>query len=462
MDIMANTGEIFARFFAYILFLEDGKDSGGPQRSYEQIRSDIAALLEQQKAAALRQGMPEQDYQNACFAAIAWADETLLKRPTWEHHNRWKAAPLQLEYFQTRNAGEEVFERLERLPPEQKDVREIYYLALGLGFTGRYFLGLEDELKLTQIRTEQAKHLPLLAENLTDIDKLTPQPYDVIPPDGKPIGRPATHLLAKIGILVLVVVPLLLLLAYKLWESPAPVPQLPLPAPTPLLTEADIRQAIGDQACARVDIALQGNVVTLGGRVADDAQRLGIRDAVQRLPGVGRVTETFQLLPPPFCQVLDVLEPLRQRGEAEGVTLQMALNQPGTLPVYVAGDNLIIDITTPASFDSYIYVDFYTTEGDVGHLLPNPVETRHHFTPGSTYTVGKPGDPQRLEWKIQPPFGLELVAVMASKTPLFPATRYDPERIEAYLTALRQALANQSTTAEVATTFQFITTRERR
>ena len=165
--------------------------------------------------------MLDRDYQDACFAVIAWADETILKHSTWKHHAEWNALPLQLEYFQTRNAGEEFFERLERLRPEQKAIREVYYLCLGLGFSGRYFLGLEDELKLNQIRHEQARHLSLPVEDIQEIGKLTPQPYEVRVPTSGQIKPPWTDLLLKAGLPLLILVPIVLALVYWFWLAPS-------------------------------------------------------------------------------------------------------------------------------------------------------------------------------------------------------------------------------------------------
>jgi outer membrane protein OmpA-like peptidoglycan-associated protein len=44
-------------------------------------------------------------------------------------------------YYGTLNAGEEFFRRLENLPPDAREVREIYYLCLSLGFQGTYAFG---------------------------------------------------------------------------------------------------------------------------------------------------------------------------------------------------------------------------------------------------------------------------------------------------------------------------------
>lgn len=194
---MANGRELFSELIGYVLLFDQANQQGQFQPSYEQTRRDIEALLEQEKATVKREGMLDRDYQDASFAVIAWADETILKHSTWKYHAEWSALPLQLEYFQTRNAGEEFFDRLERLRPEQNAIRDVYYVCLGLGFSGRYFLGLEDELKLNQIRHEQARHLSLPVEDIEEIGKLTPQPYEVRVPVGGQINQPWTDLLLK-------------------------------------------------------------------------------------------------------------------------------------------------------------------------------------------------------------------------------------------------------------------------
>jgi Type VI secretion system protein DotU len=103
---MAQVRELFSDLFAYVLLFEQTHLQGEFQSSYEQVRHEIAALLEQQKAAAKRQGMLEQDYHDACFAVVAWADETILKHSTWKHHNQWNTFPLQLEYWVLRVFGD--------------------------------------------------------------------------------------------------------------------------------------------------------------------------------------------------------------------------------------------------------------------------------------------------------------------------------------------------------------------
>jgi type IV/VI secretion system ImpK/VasF family protein len=528
---MVHVGDLFSKLFTYVLLFEQSTVSGQVQLSYEQVRGDIVRLIEQQKAIAKRQGMLDQEYQDAAFAAVAWVDETILKLTAWEHVNRWKASPLQLELYQTRNAGEEFFERLARLRPEQQEIREVYFVALGLGFTGRYFFGQEDALALAQIRGEQARHLSLPLEDVQSIDKIAPQPYESSPPKGEPLKPPWTHLLLKVGVALLVIVPLTLMVLLWLWPRPVQQFQMTvrksgsgggtvtsadagiqcgvdcarpyaqgtevvlkaLPDPGSVFSQwdgdpdcadgrvvlntdktctaifnrerrpdEDIRrelvQRLTGQPCVRIAVAVQAGAVHLSGRVADAAQRAEIRAIGQDTKDVIQVDDTdTEIIPRPFCQVLDLLEPFKEYSAEHKFGLVARLDKPGDRPTYMDGDNLVLESQTPGTFASHFYVDYYTADAGVAHLFPNPKQGTGFFTPGSTVIV----DLDRLGLEIQEPFGLELITVIASKTPLFATPRYDPEPAEQYLSELRRALPKEVATSEVAMTFYFITTRQR-
>ena len=98
-----------------------------------------------------------EDYDQARFAVFAWVDEVILSSD-WAHKKRWQGEQLQRIYFQTTNAGELFFERLNNLGPHQRDVREVYYVCLALGFMGRYCHD-GDEYLLEQLQTSNLKLL---------------------------------------------------------------------------------------------------------------------------------------------------------------------------------------------------------------------------------------------------------------------------------------------------------------
>jgi type IV/VI secretion system ImpK/VasF family protein len=438
---------LFADLFTYVLLFEQTHLQGEFQPSDEQIRRDITALFQQEKATAKRQGMLDKDFQDAGFAVVAWADETILKHTTWKYHHEWNTYPLQLEYYQTRNAGEEFFERLEQLGAAQQAVREVYYLCLALDFSGQYFLGLEDELKLTQMRHEQARHLTLPVESVQDIEKITAQPYEVHPPIGRPVRYPLTHLLLQAGLVLLVTVPLVFF-GLKTCGGPS----------APLQVDAQaIQQRLAQQPCARVSVGVQAGVVELGGRLASASQGADIRKIVESVKGVTQIKEKFDIIPRPFCAVLDLLEPIKKQAEDRGIDLVTSLNKAGNLPDYYDKESLLIRGKTPTQFDSYVYVDYYSADGMVGHLLPNLKETTNRLGANGSLAVGHPDGPQPLLISAQPP-GLELITVIASKTPLFSGLRNN-EPAESYLKELSQALSKENVKLDVTATFHFIRTK---
>lgn len=241
------------------------------------------------------------------------------------------------------------------------------------------------------------------------------------------------------------------------------LPSLP-PCPAAAEITARIRQHPATQQCANVSVTVEGCAVTLQGRVESATQRHRLRSAVQHIKGVTSLNDaSLRVIEAPFCEVLDLLEPVHAQATARGYDLRVRLvhkeHQP--LPVYVQGENLIIEVTTPDAFAGFVYVDYYTTDGQVQHLFPNLQEELNFLPPRGVYTVGQP-DERHVEWKVLPPFGRELITVIVTRQPLVfvpKAPRYDPEPARLYIDQLRQALPRDPATAEIAATFYLIETR---
>ena len=238
--------------------------------------------------------------------------------------------------------------------------------------------------------------------------------------------------------------------------------------PCPPVSEiaAQVRQHPATQQCANVSVAVEGCRASLQGRVESEAQRARLLDAVRRIKGITAVDDALlQVVEAPLCEVLELLEPVQKHAETHDFRLQVRLvNKEGEkLPVYVQGENLIIEVTAPAKFASFVYVDYYTTDGQVQHLFPNLQEGLNFLPPRGVYTVGQP-DGQHFEWKPLPPFGRELLTVIATKRPLVfvpKAPRHDPEPARFYLDQLRYALPRDLSQAEIAVAFYTIETRDR-
>ena len=218
-----------------------------------------------------------------------------------------------------------------------------------------------------------------------------------------------------------------------------------------------IQQLFADQQCARVSVGLQATVVDLGGWVASTSQGADIRKIVESVEGVTQVKEKFETLPPLFCAVLEILEPIKKQAEDHGLDLVVSLNQAGDIPNYYAGQNLVITGKTPTKFESYVYIDYYNADGIVTHLLPNAFVRTKRLPSNQSLAVGQPNGSSPSFVISAKPSGLELITVIASKTPLFSVIRKD-EPAQSYINDLRQELSKESRQLKVTATFHFIRT----
>lgn len=128
------------------------------QPSYQQVRGDVRRLLSDSESCARTWKVPPEEYELGRFMVCAWADEALLASE-WREKGQWQREQLQRVYFNTTDAGVEVFDKLNALGVGQKDVREVYFVCLSLGFRGR-FINPGDEILLEQLRFSNLKLLP--------------------------------------------------------------------------------------------------------------------------------------------------------------------------------------------------------------------------------------------------------------------------------------------------------------
>lgn len=177
--------DCFIDALAYVKRLQS-QIAAGKQPAYEEVKIESERLLAEKALVYASLGYRREHYEKARFAVVAYMDEALLSCG-WKESNRWNASQLQKSYYDTANAGEEFFSNLSSLTlidPADRDVREVYYYCLALGFSGRYF-SLDERVRLDGLRLE---NFELLSHSQkipwTDTQAvLTPEAY---PPREKP------------------------------------------------------------------------------------------------------------------------------------------------------------------------------------------------------------------------------------------------------------------------------------
>jgi len=130
-----HLSDCFMEAIAYVIFFL--KTPASRQTPYDQVRAAILRVLSQGEEGVKKGLFSREDYEAGRFAVCAWIDEAILNS-SWNQKMLWQREQLQRFFYGTTEAGEEFFERLNTLGPHQREVREVYFLCLALGFSGRY------------------------------------------------------------------------------------------------------------------------------------------------------------------------------------------------------------------------------------------------------------------------------------------------------------------------------------
>ena len=160
--------DCFMELVAYVAYFL--KTAASKQPPFDQVKADIRRLMTESENRFSEGAFSQDDFDQARFAICAWVDEAILNS-AWNEKGRWQTEPLQRLYYQTTDAGEIFFDRLNSLGPHQRDVREVYFLCLAMGFIGRY-CHEGDEYLLDQLKTSNLKVLTGSSVGIPSLDRI--------------------------------------------------------------------------------------------------------------------------------------------------------------------------------------------------------------------------------------------------------------------------------------------------
>ena len=168
--------DCFIELVAYVAYFL--KTVPTQQTSFEQFKTDVNHLIGKSQDNFHQSRLPQDDFDKARFAVFAWIDEAILNSD-WQEKGKWQGEQLQRTYYQTTDAGELFFDKLNQLEPQQNQVREVYYLCLAMGFTGRY-CNPGDEFLLEQLKNSNLKILGGTPDlRLLEEEQLFPDAYHI-------------------------------------------------------------------------------------------------------------------------------------------------------------------------------------------------------------------------------------------------------------------------------------------
>lgn len=176
--------ECYAPLFSLGLLIDEQAGTPDAVGGLAAAQSRARATVEEARGKALADGKPLADVEMAGFAAVAWFDEVVSRQAAWRH----LATPLQLELYGTAGAASEFFDHLARLPAGAEEVREVFGMALLLGFAGQYYYERDDSGELGRIKALHCRPCVTAATVLQTLQResITPQPYAA---SGSPTSR---------------------------------------------------------------------------------------------------------------------------------------------------------------------------------------------------------------------------------------------------------------------------------
>ena len=199
------------------------------------------------------------------------------------------------------------------------------------------------------------------------------------------------------------------------------------------LDTPDVVESLGNLAMRYVDVVKS--------KVADWEARKALPSGPESNTGVFMAPKNQvvrEVAPEERLSLTDELTNLMQTLFPDGGDFPMRVwPDKGMGAVYVEGEKFSVHVALETN--AHLQVEYFQSDGTVVHVLPNP-KHNNFVEGGKTFVIGKVGG--GYEFVVTPPFGEELLMVIASHEPL----EADPERpviepaadyIERLLTGLR-------------------------
>ena len=119
-------------------------------------------------------------------------------------------------------------------------------------------------------------------------------------------------------------------------------------------------------------------------------------------------------------------------------------------------DYMIIEIPM-RNYDRFIVIDYFMSDGQVLHMYPDATVNDNVLAAGVTLTLGVPGTGGQA-WQIGPPYGDDLLMVIASDKRLYTDERSMVERTAGYVAFLEQQLSDGNATGTVELQYRVVST----
>ena len=173
----------FVKVFSVPLGLAPELGRATPPDNPERLRAQLLETIIRTRDAAVATGLPLARADQGAWFVAALLDDIALNTP-WGGHSTWPRQPLVASLYGDVDAGERFYDRFDELmryPERDRDLLELAFLCLSLGFRGKHRVtGAAGEGAVTQLRAQAAR---LLRRPDRDAAALSPHWEGVSAPD---------------------------------------------------------------------------------------------------------------------------------------------------------------------------------------------------------------------------------------------------------------------------------------
>ena len=213
-----------------------------------------------------------------------------------------------------------------------------------------------------------------------------------------------------------------------------------------------INALVNAQQCLYADVTYheleKGLQVDMNGVYADEKALNHLTSKIARMPEVMAVNKKLSPASKVFCDVQLMLGELATRASF------FDSSPVAKLATFTGGEYLKFSFNT-LDRPLYYYTDYFMKDGSVVRLSPLQTDVQNYFSTAEQVEIGSPKD--ELQWEIAAPYGVEMISIIASESPIVLPTIPIGISSSEYLHQLKQYVGMKSA-VQVYWDFMFIRT----
>lgn len=179
-----------------------------------------------------------------------------------------------------------------------------------------------------------------------------------------------------------------------------------------------IRTEFDKLGCAPLTAIEDGEGVRVTGFIGSQDELDQLEASVRSMDDIGMVDFQVVVTSPSFCDILQVSLPLHERNSIESAGASISVD--GNAVVLQEDDKVVLRATAP-TFDSYVYIIYLQEDGTLLNLVPSATHQDNQRKANESFSIGE--RPDQPSFSVAPPYGDDLVMILAASEPLFAEPR---------------------------------------